>query len=451
MILDSDQARVGIVTTGKSYSDVRRALKELNIGPDEAKKYGVRLYKVAMSWPLEQEGIKNFARGLQKIIVVEEKRGLIEDQIKTLLYRHTDAPVVVGKTDEHGRWLLPSTARLSTMQIAGAIGQQLLKTVKSEALEQTVQNVVSRLAREPDMSPIQRVPYFCAGCPHNTSTKVPEGSIALAGIGCHYMAQWMDRSTGRFTQMGAEGAGWIGESLFSKRNHVFQNVGDGTYLHSGLLAIRAAVSANTTMTFKLLYNDAVAMTGGQPFDGPLTVTQIANQLLAEGVRKVTVVTDDVDGCRARNRLADGVAVLDRHELDAVQREFREISGVTAIIYDQTCAAEKRRRRKRGEYPDPPKTRIQSIQRSVKAVATAAFSQTASPFSRTRPSLVASAGLISLPATRITPVSMASVRASSPFTAERSENHQVWIVPCPLTRQPCPSPNCRQSTGNTALL
>ena len=354
MILDTDQARVGIVTTGKSYSDVRRALKELNIGPDEAKKYGVRLYKVAMSWPLEQQGIKDFARGLQKIVVVEEKRGLIEDQIKSLLYRHTDAPVVVGKTDEQGRWLLPSTARLSAMQIAGAIGQQLLQTVQSEDLEQSVQKVLSRLAREPDMSPIQRVPYFCAGCPHNTSTKVPEGSIALAGIGCHYMAQWMDRSTGRFTQMGAEGAGWIGESLFSKREHVFQNVGDGTYLHSGLLAIRAAVSANTTMTFKLLYNDAVAMTGGQPFDGPLTVTQIANQLLAEGVRKVTVVTDDVDGCRARNNLADGVAVLDRHELDAVQREFREISGVTAIIYDQTCAAEKRRRRKRGEYPDPPK-------------------------------------------------------------------------------------------------
>ena len=354
ILLDSSHAKVGIVTTGKSYSDVRRALKELEIGAEEANRLGIRLYKVAMSWPLERKGLLSFAKGLQKIIVVEEKRGLIEDQIKTLLYGQANAPAIVGKFDEEGQSLLPSTARLGAMQIAGVIGRQLQKHIQSDELKYSTDLVLARLDREPQMSPIQRVPYFCAGCPHNTSTKVPEGSIALAGIGCHYMAQWMDRSTARFTQMGGEGASWIGESRFSKRKHVFQNVGDGTYLHSGLLAIRAAVASKTTMTFKLLYNDAVAMTGGQPFDGPLSVSQISNQLLAEGVNKVTVVTDDVESCRSRNRFPDGVTVLDRSELDPVQRQLREISGVTAIIYDQTCAAEKRRRRKRKEYPDPPK-------------------------------------------------------------------------------------------------
>ena len=354
IVMDSSHAKVGIVTTGKSYSDVQRALKELKIGPDEAAKLGIRLYKVALSWPLERQGLSEFADGLNKIIVVEEKRGLIEDQIKTVLYGRANAPEVVGKMDEKGRSLLPSTARLNAMQIAQVIGRQVLTHIPSENLRRSTDTVSARIEREPDLAPIQRVPYFCAGCPHNTSTKVPEGSIALAGIGCHYMAQWMDRSTARFTQMGGEGASWIGESQFSKRQHVFQNIGDGTYLHSGLLAIRAAVASKTTMTFKLLYNDAVAMTGGQPFDGPLTVTQIANQLLAEGVNQVAVVTDDVDSCRSRNRLPDGVGLSDRSELDQVQRQFREISGVSAIIYDQTCAAEKRRRRKRGEYPDPPK-------------------------------------------------------------------------------------------------
>ncbi|MDE0309074.1 MAG: indolepyruvate ferredoxin oxidoreductase family protein [Acidiferrobacterales bacterium] len=354
IVMDSAHAKVGIVTSGKSYSDVRRALKELHIGEDEAARLGIRLYKIALSWPLEQQGLSRFAEGLSKIIVVEEKRGLIEDQIKTVLYGRANAPEVVGKSDVEGRSLLPSTARLNAMQIAEVIGRQALTHIPSEELRQSTELVSSRIGREVDLAPIQRVPYFCAGCPHNTSTKVPEGSIALAGIGCHYMAQWMDRSTARFTQMGGEGASWIGESRFSKRKHVFQNIGDGTYLHSGLLAIRAAVASKTTMTFKLLYNDAVAMTGGQPFDGPLTVTQIANQLLAEGVNHVAVVTDDVESCRSRNRLPDGVSVSDRSELDQIQRQCRDVPAVSAIIYDQTCAAEKRRRRKRGEYPDPPK-------------------------------------------------------------------------------------------------
>lgn len=354
LLYDPPDARIGIVTTGKSYSDVRRALSELGIDRAEAYRLGIRLYKVALTWPLERQGLERFTRNLEKIIVVEEKRGLIEDQVKTLLYRRSDAPTVVGKRDERDQILLTSTARLNAVQIAAAVGEQMLMHLHSQTLSQQVERVRSLIEKDTELAPLQRMPYFCAGCPHNTSTKVPDGSVALAGIGCHYMAQWMDRSTARFTQMGAEGASWIGESLFSKRSHIFQNVGDGTYLHSGLLAIRAAVAANTTITFKLLYNDAVAMTGGQPFDGPLSVSRIAHQLLAEGVGTVMIVTDDAAGCRANNKLPNGVRVADRQELDTVQKRLRELPGVTALIYDQTCAAEKRRRRKRGEYPDPPK-------------------------------------------------------------------------------------------------
>ncbi len=354
LIYDPPDARIGIVTTGKSYSDVRRALTELGLDRNMINKLGIRLYKVALSWPLEKTGLNRFSRNLQKIIVIEEKRALIEDQIKTLLYGQKSVPVVVGKRDQNGEILLPSTARLNAMQIATVIGEQILQLIQSEELSSRVQQVKILSEKDTELAPIQRMPYFCAGCPHNTSTKVPQGSVALAGIGCHYMVQWMDRSTARFTQMGGEGASWIGESLFSNRSHIFQNVGDGTYLHSGLLAIRAAVAAKTTMTFKVLYNDAVAMTGGQPFDGPLSVSQVAHQLLAEGVAKVSVVTDDVEACRSKNKLPQGVKVTDRHELDSIQRQLRDMEGVTAIIYDQTCAAEKRRRRKRGQYPDPAK-------------------------------------------------------------------------------------------------
>ncbi len=354
IIYDSSDAVMGIVTTGKSYSDVRRALKELDIDEQQARKFGIRLYKVAMSWPLEPEGLHRFASGLKKIIVVEEKRGLMEEQIKALLYGQSDAPVVIGKRDETGAVLLPAQARLNAMQIASVLGQQLGLFVDSESLRSRVDSVRQRLQQEIEPPHMQRIPYFCAGCPHNTSTKVPEGSIALAGIGCHYMAQWMDRSTERFTQMGGEGAGWIGESHFSTTNHVFQNIGDGTYLHSGLLAVRAAVAANANMTFKLLYNDAVAMTGGQPFDGPLSSTQMARQLLAEGVRQVYLVTDEPEKySNQRSDLID-VQLAHRSELEAIQKALRKHPGVTAIVYEQTCAAEKRRRRKRGEYPDPPK-------------------------------------------------------------------------------------------------
>ncbi len=352
IVFDSSEAEFGIVTTGKSYSDVRRALNELRIDERQARRFGIRLYKIAMSWPLEREKLFRFAKNLKKIVVVEEKRGLVEDQMKTLLYGRLNCPVIVGKQNEFGETLFSAKGRLDAMQIASVIGEQILSTTHSDSLQERLGYVNRQINMATELAPIQRVPYFCAGCPHNSSTKVPEGSIALAGIGCHYMALWMDRSTERFTQMGGEGASWIGESLFSKREHVFQNIGDGTYLHSGLLAVRAAVASETNMTFKLLYNDAVAMTGGQPFDGPLSSSQIAKQLLAEGVRKVTLATDEPEKFREKNLLGN-VDVVHRREMDLIQREFRNEPGVTAIIYDQTCAAEKRRRRKRGTFPDPP--------------------------------------------------------------------------------------------------
>ncbi len=354
MIFDCPDASVGIVTAGKSYSDVRRALKELGIDESESRRLGIRLYKVALTWPLEREGLRRFARGLKHIVVVEEKRGLIEDQIRSILYGSANAPAVVGKCDEQGKPLLPSKGRLNAMQIASAIARHVLLHAESETLRQRYGHVRRLIGQEVELAPLERVPYFCAGCPHNTSTKVPEGSAALAGIGCHYMAQWMDRSTARFTQMGAEGASWVGESLFSKREHMFQNIGDGTYIHSGVMAIRAAVAAGTNITFKLLYNDAVAMTGGQPFDAPLSVPRIASQLIAEGVREVVVVSDDIGKYRGLPAFPSDVEVVPRENLDSVQRHLRTVSGATAIIYDQTCAAEKRRRRKRGTYPDPAK-------------------------------------------------------------------------------------------------
>src|SRR5207248_3774394 len=201
---------------------------------------------------------------------------------------------------------------------------------------------------------LERLPWFCSGCPHNTSTNVPEGSRATAGIGCHVMAIWMNRRTGTYTHMGAEGVPWIGQAPFTTEKHIFANLGDGTYYHSGILAIRAAVAAGINITYKILYNDAVAMTGGQPHDGPLTVPEITRQVEAEGARKIVVVTDEPDKYPPDAEFARGVSIRHRDELDAVQRELREIPGLTVLVYDQTCAAEKRRRRKRGTFPDPAK-------------------------------------------------------------------------------------------------
>ncbi|MEK9661692.1 MAG: indolepyruvate ferredoxin oxidoreductase family protein, partial [Alphaproteobacteria bacterium] len=354
-VIDGPQRRLGIVTTGKSYLDVRQALDDLGIDEGHARAIGISLYKVAMPWPLEPEGIRRFADGLEEILVVEEKRALIENQLKEQLYDRTDGarPRVSGKFDETGAWILPSSGELTPAQIARAIAGRLKRFHTSPEIEERLaflERKEASLAQQPET--IRRTPYFCSGCPHNSSTKVPEGSRALAGIGCHFMSQWMDRSTDTFTHMGGEGGTWVGQAPFSKDRHVFVNIGDGTYYHSGLLAIRQAVAAGVNVTYKILYNDAVAMTGGQHVDGPLSVDRVTRQLEAEGVGRIVVVSDEPEKYAIGTKFAHGVTVHHRDDLDPVQRELRDWPGVSAMVYDQTCAAEKRRRRKRGTFPDP---------------------------------------------------------------------------------------------------
>ncbi|MGH7109133.1 MAG: indolepyruvate ferredoxin oxidoreductase family protein, partial [Stellaceae bacterium] len=355
VVLDSARPRLGIITTGKSYLDVRQALDDLGIGAREAAEIGLRLYKVAMPWPLEGDGVRAFATGLEEILVVEEKRALIEDQVRNALFDLPAAarPRIVGKCDEDGAWILPSTGELSPGQVARAIGARLLRLGGASHIAERLALIEARERRRDEkIVPFARTPYFCPGCPHNTSTRVPEGSRAMAGIGCHYLAQFMDRSTATFTQMGGEGVPWIGQAPFTETAHVFANLGDGTYTHSGVLAIRAAVAAGVNITYKLLYNDAVAMTGGQPIDGGLDVPTLTRQLAAEGVRRIAVVTDEPDKYPPGVAFAPGTTVHHRAGLDEVQRALRTIPGVSALVYDQTCAAEKRRRRKRGRFPDP---------------------------------------------------------------------------------------------------
>ena len=357
IVIDSPRPRFGIVTTGKSYLDVRQALDDLGIDDAHAAEIGMRLYKVAMSWPLEREGIRHFAEGLEEILVVEEKRAVIENQFKEQLYnwREDVRPRVIGKFDENRNWILPSNGELTPAQIARVIAQRIARFYTSPRIAERIAFLEAKERQlGGNVVPFTRTPYFCSGCPHNTSTKVPDGSRALAGIGCHYLAQFMDRSTATFTQMGGEGAPWIGQAPFTETPHVFANLGDGTYTHSGVLAIRGAVAAKVNITYKLLFNDAVAMTGGQPIDGGLTVPALTRQLAAEGVRRIVVVTDEPDKYAPTADFASGATVRHRDDLDAVQRDLREIAGVTAIVYDQTCAAEKRRRRKRGRFPDPSK-------------------------------------------------------------------------------------------------
>ncbi len=359
-VIDTAQPRFGIVTTGKSYLDVLQALEDLGISHQQAADLGIRLYKVAMPWPLEPEGICEFAEGLDEILVIEEKRGLIEDQLKEQLYSWQDGhqgvrPRVVGKKDHLGNELLTSLSELTPAMIARAIAARIAPFHTSEQISNRLTFLSEKeyqLAQPRAL--LERTPHFCSGCPHNTSTVVPEGSRALGGIGCHYMATWMDRGTDTFTQMGGEGATWIGQAPFTDNNHVFQNLGDGTYFHSGLLAIRAAIASGANITYKVLYNDAVAMTGGQPIDGQLTVQQITHQLYGEGVHRIAVVSDEPDKYPSRSEFADGVTFHHRDDLQAVQIELREIPGCTAMVYDQTCAAEKRRRRKRSEMTDPQK-------------------------------------------------------------------------------------------------
>jgi len=365
IVIDSPKPRLGIITSGKSYLDVRQALDDLGITEADAAGIGIRVYKVAMPWPLEPEGVRQFAEGLEEILVVEEKRQVVEYQLKEQLYNWRDdvRPHVVGKFDEkgewvrpHGDWLLPATSELTPAMIARVIAQRIRRLdLHPRAVEKLNARVDWINAKEAALAKpkviLERIPYFCSGCPHNTSTNVPEGSRATAGIGCHVMAIWMDRRTSTFTHMGGEGVPWIGQAPFTDEKHVFANLGDGTYYHSGSLAIRAAVAAKVNITYKILYNDAVAMTGGQPVDGPISPAEIAQMCAAEGVKKIAVVTDEPDKYPS-GYFASGVTINHRDELDAIQRTLRGTEGCTILLYDQTCAAEKRRRRKRGKYPDP---------------------------------------------------------------------------------------------------
>ena len=359
IVLDSRPARLGILATGKAYLDLRQALADLGITDEIARQLGLRIYKVALTWPLEESGARRFAEGLEDVLVVEEKRGFVEDQLLRILY-NMDAskrPTVVGKRDETGAALLPSEGELTPTIVAGAVIARLRRLghadpareqrlARLELLERSVAATTVKL---------QRTPYFCSGCPHNSSTKIPDGSRAMAGIGCHGMALYIpSRRTTTISHMGGEGVAWIGQAPFTSEPHVFQNMGDGTYTHSGLLALRAAAAAGVNITYKILYNDAVAMTGGQPAEGGLSVAQIAHQVAAEGAKRIAVVSDEPEKYPGGGYFPAGATIHHRRELDALQRELREIEGLTVLIYDQTCAAEKRRRRKRGLYPDPPK-------------------------------------------------------------------------------------------------
>ena len=346
--------RLGIITVGKSYLDVRQALEDIGIREAEADRMGIRLFKVACPWPLDFDHIRDFADGLETVIVVEEKRSLIEVQVRETLYGTAIQPQVIGKKDERGQTLFQAAGALDPNDIAIALGERVLKVIgHSEEVAARVAKLRQFQAMLADTADVAaRTPYFCSGCPHNSSTKVPEGSLAAAGIGCHFMALWMDRSTVGFTAMGGEGAQWVGQAPFSTREHIFQNLGDGTYNHSGSLAIRFALASEANVTYKILYNDAVAMTGGQPHEGGLSVDMIANQVRAEGVERIAIVTDEPDKYGGRVQFPARATIHHRDELDAVQRELREVKGVSVLLYDQTCAAEKRRRRKRGTFPDP---------------------------------------------------------------------------------------------------
>jgi indolepyruvate ferredoxin oxidoreductase len=356
--MDSPNARYGIMASGKSYEDIRQALRELGITEEVAAKIGLRLYKIGMPWPLEPEGVRNFAVGLEEIFIVEERREIVENQVKQELFNWRDdvRPRIVGKMDDHDKRFLTFAAELSVSSLASSLTERLLRL----NLNPEIANMLRAKAdwfngREATqmqaVAPVTRTPYFCSGCPHNTSTKVPEGSRAFAGIGCHFMALWMDRSTETFTHMGGEGVPWVGVAPFTKEQHVFANLGDGTYFHSGSLAIRQAVSSGANITYKILYNDATAMTGGQHVDGDLSPQQITHQLHAEGIRSIYLVSENPQAYPASD-IAPGVITRHRDELDAVMKECREIKGTSAIVFVQTCAAEKRRRRKRGLMEDP---------------------------------------------------------------------------------------------------
>jgi len=345
--INAGNMRFGIITSGKAYLSVRQALTDLGIDEARAAEAGLGIYKVGMPWPLETSGAINFASGLEEVLVIEEKRSFIESQLKEALYGLPESrrPKVLGKADEQGKPLLPGTGILSPELIAGVLARQWPEL----ALQPRARDYFARIEQQENMIAslgTTRTPFFCSGCPHNRSTVPPKGSRVLAGTGCHLMSVFMDRDTSGFLHMGAEGANWVGQAPFCKTKHMFQNLGDGTYTHSGSLAIRQAVAADVNITYKILYNDAVAMTGGQLVDGHLSVPQITQQLHAEGVKRIAVLSDQPGKYARTTDFATGVTTHDRDELELVEKELSDISGVTALVYDQICAAEKRRRNRR---------------------------------------------------------------------------------------------------------
>ncbi|MYN28701.1 indolepyruvate ferredoxin oxidoreductase family protein [Duganella levis] len=350
-VIAAPQRRFGIITVGKAHQDLMQALDDMQLDAAQLAELGVSVYKVGMSWPLETEGACAFAAGHEEVLVIEEKRANVETQLKDALYCLAQRPRISGKTDGDGGALLSEIAEFTPRIVARALARRF-----GDALPLLQHRLA---AWDASATPLKaavipvRAPYFCSGCPHNTSTRTPEGSITGGGIGCHVMALAQpELKTPSFSQMGGEGAQWVGAAPFSQTGHIFQNLGDGTYQHSGLLAIRAALAANANITYKILYNDAVAMTGGQAAEGVIDPARITRQLQAEGVQRIALVSDDPARWRHDAALAPGTSVHERGELDAVQRALRGVPGVTAIVYEQTCAAEKRRRRKRNTMPDP---------------------------------------------------------------------------------------------------
>ncbi|HEX8785855.1 MAG TPA: indolepyruvate ferredoxin oxidoreductase family protein, partial [Telluria sp.] len=363
LVVPAPAARIGIIGAGKAWLDLLEALERMGLSLARLEELGVRMYKPGLTFPLERTRLSSFAQGLEEILVVEEKGPVIEQQVKNLFYNLAadQRPIVIGKTDRDGQPLLSALGELRPSRIAPVLVRWLAPRFPALDLMRLLPGFCAAAPLSNSADSVKRTPYFCSGCPHNTSTRVPEGSRALAGIGCHFMASWMKRDTSYLSQMGGEGIVWAGSSRFVGAKHIFQNLGDGTFYHSGSLAIRQAIAAGINITYKILYNDAVAMTGGQPVDGSLSVPQIVQQVTSEGARKVVVVTDEPDKYEGV-ALPDGVTVHHRSELDAVQRLLRDTEGVTVLVYDQTCAAEKRRRRKKNKpdnivFPDPARRMV----------------------------------------------------------------------------------------------
>ncbi len=361
VVIAPPQRRFGIVAAGKAYLDMRQALDDLGVTTEIAAEIGLTVNKLGLIWPIEHEGMTEFAQGLEEILVVEERRAFIETQIKELAFNWdaSTRPQVIGKSDENGQPLIPSTGETSSVLLAEIIGRRLLAKTDHPVIKQGLAQVESRKQQAVAVPSKEfRVPHYCPGCPHNRGTSTPEGSLAMAGIGCHSLAMWMpNNDTVTFTHMGAEGVNWIGASAFVDQKHIFQNLGDGTYVHSGSLAIRAAQAAGCTMTYKILYNDAVAMTGGQSVEGSLSVLDIARQIAAEGIGKIVVVADDIkkyDEYGPDYKFPRGVELFPRKEMTAVMKACRDYQGVSVLIYDQVCATERRRRRKKGLMPPSTK-------------------------------------------------------------------------------------------------